>query len=231
MVLTLFVSHADAAAQATTPSPPGSRELVVVLHGLGRSPISMRPMTRALQAEGYDVMSFGYSSYCCAIPEIVADLRAALASRMGPEHVRVHFVGHSLGNILVRYLLTSEPAPVRVGRVVMLAPPNQGAVRANRMTPVVGWLLKPTAELRVDSTATVRGIPPVQGVEIGVIAGRNDGTVRLPETHLAEEKEHIVVESGHTFIMNRRDVRALTIAFLRDGSFGAGAPRDSTGRP
>lgn len=193
----------------------------MVLHGLGRSPISMRPITRALQAEGYDVMPFGYSSYCCTIAEIVADLRAALHSRMAPEHARVHFVGHSLGNILVRYLLSSDSVPPRVGRVVMLAPPNQGALRANRMTPVVGWLLKPTPELRVDSTATVREIPPVQGVEIGVIAGRDDDTVKLPETHLAEEKEHIVVEGGHTFIMNRRDVRALTITFLRTGTFRA----------
>jgi pimeloyl-ACP methyl ester carboxylesterase len=231
LLLAASVSHADAAPRVTLPQAPGSRELVVVLHGLGRSPISMRPITRALQAEGYDVMPFGYSSYCCAIPEIVGDLRAALHSRMGPEHSKVHFVGHSLGNILVRYLLASDSAPPRVGRVVMLAPPNQGALRANRMTPVVGWLLKPTPELRVDSSATVRGIRPVEGVEIGVIAGRDDDTVKLPETHLAEEKEHIVVEGGHTFIMNRRDVRAFTIAFLRHGTFGDAAPRDTTGVP
>jgi hypothetical protein len=225
LLLAASVSHADAAPRSKQPLAAESRELVVVLHGLGRSPISMRPITRALQAEGYDVMPFGYSSYCCAIPEIVADLRAALHSRMGPEHARVHFVGHSLGNILVRYLLASDSAPPRVGRVVMLAPPNQGALRANRMAPLVGWLLKPTPELRVDSTATVRGIRPVLGVEIGVIAGRDDDTVKLPESHLAEEKEHIVVEGGHTFIMNRRDVRALTIAFLRTGTFRA----DSSG--
>jgi pimeloyl-ACP methyl ester carboxylesterase len=231
LLLAASVSHADAAPRAKQPLPADSRELVVVLHGLGRSPISMRPITRALQAAGYDVMPFGYSSYCCAIPAIVADLRAALHSRMGPEHARVHFVGHSLGNILVRYLLASDSAPPRVGRVVMLAPPNQGALRADRMTPVVGWLLKPTPELRVDSTATVRGIPPVRGVEIGVIAGRDDDTVKLPETHLAEEKEHIVVEGGHTFIMNRRDVRALTIAFLRNGTFGADSLRDTTRTP
>lgn len=184
----------------------------------------MRPVVRALEGAGYDVLSFGYSSTCCAIPEIVDDLRAAVTARVRPEHQRVHFVGHSLGNILVRYLLASDSAPPRVGRVVMLAPPNQGALRANRMTPFVGWLLKPTPELRVDSSATVRELPRLSGVEIGVIAGREDDTVKLPETHLDEEKEHVVVDGGHTFIMNRRDVHALTIAFLRHGTFGAGAP-------
>jgi hypothetical protein len=223
LLLTVLVPHADAAAPPIGRQDTRAPELVVVLHGLGRSPFSMRPMVRALEAEGYDVLSYGYSSTCCAIPEIVDDLRSAVTARLRPEHRRVHFVGHSLGNILVRYLLASDSAPPRVSRVVMLAPPNQGALRANRMTPFVGWLLKPTPELRVDSTATVREIPRLTGVEIGVIAGREDDTVKLPETHLDEEKEHVVVDGGHTFIMNRRDVQRLTVAFLRSGTFGGPA--------
>lgn len=194
-----------------------------------RSPLSMRPITRTLEEAGYEVLPFGYSSTCCPIPELVAELRMAIASRLRPEHTRVHFVGHSMGNILVRHLLTSDSAPPRVGRVVMLAPPNQGAVRANQMSPFVGWLWKPTAELRADSVGTVRAIPAVEGVEIGVIAARDDDTVRLPETHLAEEKEHVVVDGGHSFIMNRREVQALTLAFIRTGSFSpAASPAQGT---
>lgn len=234
LLVSVLVPHADAAwptEASPSAAPPGTSdqaapapELVVVLHGLGRSPLSMRPVVRALEAAGYDVLSYGYSSTCCAIPELVDDLRASVTARMRPEHARVHFVGHSLGNILVRYLLASDSAPPRVGRIVMLAPPNQGALRANRMTPFVGWLLKPTPELRADSTATVREIPRLVGIEIGVIAGREDDTVKLPETHLDEEKEHVVVEGGHTFIMNRRDVQRLTVAFLREGTFGGPSP-------
>jgi hypothetical protein len=72
-----------------------------------------------------------------------------------------------------------------VGRVVMLAPPNQGAHAANTFAPIVGWLLRPVSELGSDSASTVRRLPRVKDVTIGVIAARDDRTVKLPETHLA----------------------------------------------
>ena len=101
----------------------------------------------------------------------------------------------------------------------MLAPPNQGALMANRFAPVAGWLLEPIDELRNDSSATVRNIPTPSGVEIGVIAGRDDSTVRLEETHVAGETAHIVVKGNHTFIMREEEVHRLTIEFLRSGRF------------
>ena len=45
--------------------------------------------------------------------------------------------------IIVRWVLTRDTLPERVGRVVMLAPPNQGAHAANTFTPWAGWLLRP----------------------------------------------------------------------------------------
>lgn len=218
----LFAQGGDPRRSAPLPDQPEPRELVVLAHGMGRTPLSMRPIKRALEDEGYEVLSFGYSSYCCTIAEIGEKLRAKLAEEVGPQHVRVHFVGHSLGNIIVRYVLTRDSLPPRVGRVVMLAPPNQGAHAANTFTPVVGWLLRPVGELQADSGATVRRLPRVKGVEIGVIAARDDRTVKLPETHLAEESGHVVVGGGHSFIMYRDDTRKQMLAFLRSGQFVMG---------
>lgn len=208
--------HAQAAGDSTP------RELVVLAHGMGRTSFSMAPLRRALEAEGYEVMSFGYSSYCCTIAEIGEELRAELAATMGPRHTRVHFVGHSLGNIVIRYVLTRDTLPERVGRVVMLAPPNQGAHAANTFTPVVGWLLRPVTELQADSMSTVRRLPRVQNVAIGVIAARDDRTVKIPETHLAEESAHVLVGGGHSFIMGRRDTKLHVLSFLRTGAFVTG---------
>ncbi|MBX7118606.1 MAG: alpha/beta hydrolase [Gemmatimonadaceae bacterium] len=225
LTVALAVGASDASAQAPSRAADAherARELVVVAHGMGRSPISMWPLTKALEAAGYDVMNFGYSSYCCTIAEIGEQLRRELADNVRPYHTKVHFVGHSLGNIVIRYVLTRDTLPPRVGRVVMLAPPNQGANAANTFSPFTGWLLKPVAELRADSTATVRKLPRVQGVEIGVIAARDDRTVKLPETHLAEESAHLVVGGGHSFIMRREDVKQQVVAFLRTGQFLSG---------
>jgi pimeloyl-ACP methyl ester carboxylesterase len=211
-----------AGAQSTTlplPGPDSGRELVVVAHGLGRSSWSMRPMIKALEKAGYDVMPFGYSSYCCSIAEIGAKMQRRLDERMTPQHTRVHFVGHSLGNIIVRWVLTRDTLPERVGRVVMLAPPNQGAHAANTFTPWAGWLLRPMRELQADTAATVRKLPPVRIGEIGVIAARDDRTVKIPETMLPEARAHVQVPGGHSFIMRRDDVHALTVHFLRTGQF------------
>lgn len=200
-------------------APAAARELVVVLHGMGRTARSMRPMEEALTAAGFDVLNIGYSSYCCSIPELGEAVRRELDARRKPEHLRVHFVGHSLGNIIARWIVSQPEPPAGVTRLVMLAPPNQGSRMADRFAPMVGWLLQPISELRTDSTATVRLLAPLSGVEIGVIAGRDDSTVQLDETHVAGETAHVVVKGNHTFIMREREVQQLTVEFLRTGRF------------
>jgi len=198
-----------------------ARDLVVVLHGMGRTARSMRPVEEALEAAGFDVLNIGYSSYCCTIPELGEAVRRELDAKRKPAHTRVHFVGHSLGNIIARWIVSQPSPPLGVTRLVMLAPPNQGAKMADRFTPRVGWLLVPIDELRTDSSATVQQLAPLTGVQIGVIAGRDDHTVRLEETHVAGETAHVVVKANHTFIMREEEVHRLTVEFLRTGRFTA----------
>ena len=205
----------------TLSSALAAQDLVVVLHGMGRTARSMRPMEEALKAAGFDVLNIGYSSYCCSIPELGAAIRREIDAKRKPEHVRLHFVGHSLGNIIARWIVTQPEPPAGVTRMVMLAPPNQGAKMADRFTPFVGWLLEPIDELRTDTSATVQQIAPLQGLEIGVIAGRHDSTVRPEETHVAGETAHIVAKGNHTFIMREKEVQRLTVEFLRTGRFTA----------
>ncbi|MBA3853097.1 MAG: hypothetical protein C0503_01705 [Gemmatimonas sp.] len=218
-LLLVLMSPALGSAQGPAAVPPSARELVVVLHGMGRTARSMRPIEEALREAGYDVLNIGYSSYCCSIPELGASVQREIEAKRLPTHSRIHFVGHSLGNIIARWVIAQKDAPPGVARLVMLAPPNQGALMANRFAPVAGWLLEPIDELRNDSAATVRNIPTPAGVEIGVIAGRDDSTVRLEETHVAGETAHIVVKGNHTFIMREEEVHRLTIEFLRSGRF------------
>lgn len=217
------------ALAALRPALAGEKELVVLVHGMGRSRMSMWLMGRALEREGYRVVNWGYSSTSRSIPELGAELAEGLREELG-NAPRVHFVGHSLGNIIVRWALTNQPPP-RVGRVVMLAPPNQGSASADRWSRWVGWLLPPIRELRTDSSSTVRTLPIRGEFEVGVIAGADDGKVSVDETHLDGEREHVVVPSAHTFIMNRGDVQALVVRFLRTGTFGAGIARPAHPEP
>lgn len=219
LVVTLVGPRAAPAQGPTPADSTTAHDLVVVLHGMGRTARSMRPVEDALRAAGFDVLNIGYSSYCCSIPELGASVRREIEAKRLPQHTRIHFVGHSLGNIIARWVIAQPDAPAGVSRLVMLAPPNQGAKMANRFAPLAGWLLVPIEELRNDTSATVRKIPTPPGVEIGVIAGRDDSTVRLEETHVAGETAHIVVKGNHTFIMRRPEVQRLTVEFLRTGKF------------
>lgn len=218
VVLNAFLAACQpAAAQRTASSGP--RELVVVLHGMGRTSFSMAPMQEALEAAGYDVLNIGYSSYCCGIAELGASVRRELDEKRRPEHATVHFVGHSLGSIIARWILAQEDRPAGLGRLVMLAPPNQGSRAADQYTPLVGWLLEPIDELRTDTSSTVRKLPAPVDVDVGIIAASNDGKLSEPQTHLSGEDGHVVVDSYHTFLMRKPEVHRLTVAFLRDGRF------------
>jgi triacylglycerol lipase len=177
-------------------------------------------LERELRGAGFRVMSWGYSSYCCTIAELGNRLRRDVEAGRGDAE-RVHFVGHSLGNILIRWVLTRDDPPRGVGRVVMLAPPNQGSHSADRYARWIGRVLKPLPELRTDSASTVRQLPVPANVAIGIIAAERDGKVTVAETRLPGMAQHVSVPGGHTFIMFRRDVRDLVHAFLRDGQFPA----------
>lgn len=209
-----------AAATAGTAASP-QPELVVLVHGLGRTRFSMRPLERELERAGYRVLNWGYSSVSPSIAEIGASLAATVDSAVaaGPDRP-VHFVGHSLGNIVVRWVLAHDP-PEGVGRIVMLAPPNQGSRMADRFSRWLGWLLKPLPELRTGEGSTVRSLPgDLRGVEFGIVAGERDGKVRLPETELRGAAGRVVVPAGHTFLMGREDVQGHVLRFLRTGRFG-----------
>lgn len=196
---------------------------MVLVHGMGRTALSMAPLALALRADGYRVLNFGYSSYGPGVAAIATRLGRRLKDRLRTRPTRrVHFVGHSLGNIVIRWLLAHQPPAVAPGRFVMLAPPNRGAHAADRLAPYLGWLLKPLPELRTrDSTTAVLPAPPA-GWEYAVVAGARDRKVRVPETRLAGARAQVVVDAGHTFIAMHPRVVALVRRFLAEGGALAG---------
>jgi pimeloyl-ACP methyl ester carboxylesterase len=126
--------------------PRMSGKGVVVLHGLGRSRSSMDSLCRYLrEAGGYQVFNVSYPSTQDDMADHARSLRRVIDHLDGIEEI--NFVGHSMGNIVIRHylgdLLRQEPwkqsanaaaadrrAWGRFHRFVMLAPPNQGALLA-----------------------------------------------------------------------------------------------------
>lgn len=203
----------DEAEVADTP-----HEIVILVHGMGRTPASMSIMEWSLEREGYEVVNWGYSSVCCSLTELGDQLANQVEVVSTGEPDRIHFVGHSLGNLLIRYVLHHAP-PEQSGRVVMLAPPNRGSEMADTYAEWFGWLLEPLPDLTTDEDSTARSLPPVDDRELGIIAGQFDGKVDVDETHQDTAEDHRVISATHTFIMNRPDTQQLTVDFLRRGHF------------
>ncbi len=217
-------------------APPG---LVILLHGLGRTARSLARLERAFAGAGYRVEAWPYPSRRHAIAELVAQFRRQLAGWAAGDGP-VHFVGHSLGAILIRAGLI-EPAPFPLGRIVMIAPPNDGVrlVRNFRNWPVLAALYgRPARQLAAGTRWLAElGAP---AAEIGVIAGdrrfhplnptsymnalvgnhdAHDGTVEVASTRLAGMADFVVVGANHTFICNHPEVIRQTVHFLDTGRF------------
>ncbi len=192
--------------------------LVVLLHGLGRTRRSLARMDRALVHAGFSTMRIDYPSTRRPI-ERHAEAVAEQLSR-APVPAKLSFVTHSLGGLVLRQLCTYE-APWReaMARVVMLAPPNQGASLAATLDK--GGLIRAILGPSFGQIASGRAETlPAPDVPFAIFAGNapgvpGDGLLRIEETRLEGAAEHHVVPTIHTFIMNHPAVIAGTIAFLR----------------
>lgn len=210
-----------------------SPEAVVLLHGLGRTDRSMRPLADRLVAAGFEVCNLRYPSTSLTPDKLVAKLDAEI-SACGAHASRLDFVGHSLGGILVRAYL-AEKQPANLGRVVMLAPPNGGSEYVDLLgrSHLFRWILGPTAiELGTGPMSLPHRLPRPT-FELGVIAGTrslnpfsawvlpgdHDGTVTVASTKLDGMKDFLAVASNHTFIMRSDAVGTAVINFLRYGFF------------
>jgi pimeloyl-ACP methyl ester carboxylesterase len=211
----------------------------VLIHGLGRTRRSMSWLARALRAEGYRVLNFGYHSRRESIASHAERLAAFLAASLSEDSREVHFVTHSLGSIVVRHLLTLEDPGARVRRVVMLGPPNQGSSFARKLRPIsfVPKIMGPSflelCELELPA--------PPEHVEIGIISGGtggargvsplvsgdNDGIVAVREAALEGSRDHITVRGLHSFLMYQPLVVREVLRFLKEGRFSESHARPS----
>jgi pimeloyl-ACP methyl ester carboxylesterase len=216
-------------------SAEDSADQVVLLHGLGRTDLSMLRMENALKGRGYEVVNVSYPSTQHSIEQLATEeLGPAIEACCSEPHGKVHFVTHSMGGIVLRYYLESH-AVDSLGRVVMLSPPNQGSEVADWVAenPILETILGPwPQELGTGPESVPSQLGPVD-FELGIIAGNktlnplfsrmipgaDDGKVAVEATKVEGMTDFLVVPKSHTYIMMSDDVIAQVIHFLELGEF------------
>lgn len=240
LALLLLIPTQTCAMEAAEPdNEPATGEYVILLHGLMRTSYSMRRLEKSLVSQGYRVINLTYPSRKQPIERLAEESLGEAVNRCRQTPgIKVHFVTHSIGGIIVRYYLQHHDLP-DLGRVVMLSPPNQGTELvdqwgSNYFLKVFNW----PAGLQMGTGAD--GIPAKLGpvdFELGVIAGSqslnpaasmlipgpDDGVVAVERAKVAGMSDFLVAPATHTFIMIHRGVIEQVIHFLEHGAFKAAA--------
>ena len=207
-------------------------DVVVLVHGLGRTRHSMDRMKAALEARGHRVVAVGYASTRAGVRDHADRLSGIVAGLEGVR--RVQFVTHSYGAFVVRQAIGTGAWTdnIEVAGLVMLAPPSRGAVLADRLNRFGLYRLIGGGGGQDVTSKGAEHVPLPDGVRLCVIAGGrsdgkgynpllegdNDGIVRVEEARLPEAGDFLVVPEIHTFIMNHPQTTEAAARFLRGGT-------------
>lgn len=207
--------------------------LVFLIHGLARNAWCMSSLARYLKRKHPDdeVVLFQYAS--TTAPVAVHACRLIQFCSYASQAREVHFVAHSLGNIVLRaaYRLAERGQwqMPKIATHVMLGPPNQGSQIAFRLkgwTPISWFTGAPFMQLGCNWQKFQSELAPPPcpfGIIAGrlplldrfhpVLAGPNDVIVRVEETTLDGAADFLEVRVPHNWLMNSRQVHRATSQF------------------
>ncbi|MCB1623141.1 MAG: alpha/beta fold hydrolase [Pseudomonadales bacterium] len=209
---------------------------LIYVHGLwltGRESLFLR--RRLTQEHGYVCHVFHYPSVSASMNEVTERLHQfahELAARTRVD--RLHFLGHSLGGlVLLRYLERYADQPP--GRVVFLGTPSVCSKAAQNLARI-GWIAPLIGRQVAEELLSARE-PRTwrQPRELGIIAGskpvglgrlfvrfdgESDGTVAVDETRLPGATDHLVMPVSHTGMQFSARVARQIGEFLEHGRFG-----------
>lgn len=200
---------------------------IVLASGLWVPAAGMALLAARLRRAGFAPRTFAYYGRLPLEDNIE---RFARFVRAGGTVDPPHFVGHSLGGVLVFDMLSTCP-DIAAGRVVLLGAPVRGSLAGRRLAryAVGRWMLGACAArwrehdaawTRREALGVIAGTLPVGlGQALGRLPGDNDGVVCVGETTVAGMAERALVRHGHSMLAVSTQVARLVQSFLLRGRF------------
>lgn len=220
---------------ASLPTYKPDDELVVLAHGLGRSNWAMWRFAQRLEYAGYKVCSLDYQSLGVSVTEVLLETSTQIDACF-LNAPKVHFVGHSLGGLVIRAYLqnkTHKLQKAKIGELILIGTPNKGSELADHLND--SWLMEiggGISRALVTGTRSLGNNLNSLDVNIGVIAGTksfsltnanftgpNDGLVSVASTKLDTMSDFITIEVSHSMMRYNLEVAEQTIHFLQKGMF------------
>lgn len=204
-----------------------SKEAVVLIHGLWVNGVDMSLLRHRLKKD-FVTYQFSYNSVTSDPAENAEKLQYFLSTI---NENTIHFVAHSLGGLVVRYLFHKYPQQ-KPGRIVTLGTPHNQSHSAHRLSGFLPtrWLLgksidngllgeMPTWEGQRDLGSVAGTFRFGMGVIIPDLPEPNDGTVAVEETRLENMKGHCIFHLSHFGLLLSTKVSNAVVKFLKDGKF------------
>ncbi len=215
---------------AARPALPRS-ETVILVNGLWMPGWVLVLLAWRLHRRGYRVRRFTYRSVARSVRENAELLQKFVEAQ--PAAV-THFVGYSLGGIVVHALFHDHPHQ-RPGHIVTLGTPHRGSAAAVALARyAVGRRLlgKSLPALAAGEGGRWPWPPRVTGTVAGNFncglgrllpgpAGPSDGTVRVAEAGLPEAADRAVFRVSHLGLLVSPQVARAICRFLASGRFGS----------
>lgn len=217
---------------------------IILLHGIHMHAWIMLPFARLLAKHGFDTETFGYYSiwqnpeqHCIALAKRVEAFYNA------KPDTPLHFVGHSLGGLVLRHFAAAFPSLVK-GRIVTLGTPHQGSATAAKVrslsgigVPLLGWSYRRLLDGNLPALPAGIGLGSLAGnAPMGLgrlfgLQGENDGTVTVAETQCPNQSDHIVLPLTHTGMLVSPAAASQSAAFIQRGKFvhNGGMPTSGNG--
>ncbi len=200
---------------------------VLLVGGIWMPTVALALLGTRLARAGYAVRRFAYPTRAAPEGNVERLARFVRESYAGRP---VHFVGHSLGGVLLFDMLSRHPdIPAR--HVVLLGSPVRGCQAGRRLgglglgrwmlgATCARWQAREARWARPEPLGVVAGTLPLGlGLALGLLPGPNDGVVRVDETAIDGMTGRILVRQGHSVLIVSAGVARLVSGFLDSGRF------------